>query len=345
MSDVKVRLAGLDAARYLAFAGMLLVNFQLAMQVDISGAGWINRLFEVLEGKASATFVVLSGIGLSLATRRMGSREAKHWTLRRALFLLAVGLLNLSVFPADILHYYAVYFLLAIPLLNCGTKTLTTSVVVIAFLSCWLLLTHNYSNGWDWALFQYQDAWTLTGALRNLFFNGFHPVFPWLIFLLAGMALGRMALHQLTVQCVIIAAGLALLMLAMLINSAFHFSPYHWLLATTPMPPGPVYLLTGLGSALTVTGACLVMARWNVFDSSMLAAGRMTLSLYVAHILLGMGTLEAMGALNGTAHTETVLACAAAFLIVSTIFAHIWFKGFDQGPLESLMRKAFVKRS
>lgn len=344
MSDVKARLAGLDAARYLAFAGMLLVNFQLAMQVDISEAGWINGLFGVLEGKASATFVVLSGIGLSLATRRMSSREARHWTLRRALFLLAAGLLNLSVFPADILHYYAVYFLLAIPLLHCGAKVLATSAVFIAFLSCWLLLTHNYSNGWDWVLLQYRDAWTLTGAIRNLFFNGFHPVFPWIVFLLAGMALGRMALHHLNVQCAIVAAGLAFLILAMLISRSFHLSPYRWLLASTPMPPGPVYLLTGLGSALAVTGACLVMARWQVFLSSVLTAGRMTLSLYVAHILLGMGTLEAMGMLNGTAHAETVLACAAAFLIVSTAFAHIWFKFFDHGPLERVMRGAFVKR-
>nr|WP_318381181.1 heparan-alpha-glucosaminide N-acetyltransferase domain-containing protein [uncultured Enterobacter sp.] len=339
MSDVKARLEGLDAARYLAFAGMLLVNFQLAMEVDISASGALNGLFTLLEGKASATFVLLSGIGLSLATRRMSDHEARRWICRRALFLLVAGLLNLTVFPADILHYYAVYFLLAIPLLGRGTTLLIACAVGIALLSCWLLLTHNYSNGWDWALLQYRDAWTPAGFVRNLLFNGFHPVFPWMVFLLTGMALGRLALHQRNVQCALIVAGLALFTLAMLINGSSYFSSWRWLLGTTPMPPGPVYLLTGTGSALTVTGVCLLIARWHLFPSALLSAGRMTLSLYIAHILLGMGALEAMGMLNGNARIETVFNCAAAFLILSTFSAHVWCRYFRQGPVEILMRR------
>ena len=66
--------------------------------------------------------------------------------------------------------------------------------------SFWLLTTYDYSQGWEWNTLLYRDIWTLSGALRNLLFNGFHPVFPWLAFLLIGMAFGRMALHQRNVQ-------------------------------------------------------------------------------------------------------------------------------------------------
>jgi uncharacterized protein len=108
------RLSGLDLARYLAFAGMLLVNFKLAMQSS-GGPDWLVGLFHVLEGKASATFVVLAGVSFTLATQAKPADQLIRWTVYRAAFLLVVGLLNLMIFPADIIHYYAVYFLLALP--------------------------------------------------------------------------------------------------------------------------------------------------------------------------------------------------------------------------------------
>ena len=36
----------------------------------------------------------------------------------------------------------------------------------------------------------YAGFWTPWGMIRHLFFNSFHPVFPWTAFLLAGMWLG-----------------------------------------------------------------------------------------------------------------------------------------------------------
>ena len=68
MSVVDRRLHGLDLARYLALAGMVLVNFRLAMAVPAEGEGWLAGFFHLLEGKASATFVTLAGLGLVLAT-------------------------------------------------------------------------------------------------------------------------------------------------------------------------------------------------------------------------------------------------------------------------------------
>lgn len=60
------RLEGLDLARYVAFVGMVIVNFKIAMGAE-GGEGLLNLLTTALEGRAAATFVVLAGIGLGLA--------------------------------------------------------------------------------------------------------------------------------------------------------------------------------------------------------------------------------------------------------------------------------------
>ncbi|KAG1088661.1 hypothetical protein G6F40_013454 [Rhizopus arrhizus] len=85
MSTDDRRLHGLDLARYLALAGMVLVNFRLAMAVPAEGNGGLAGFFHLLEGKASATFVTLAGLGLVLATQRQGWWSASVQTWRRAL--------------------------------------------------------------------------------------------------------------------------------------------------------------------------------------------------------------------------------------------------------------------
>ena len=106
------RLDGLDLARYVAFVGMVIVNFKIAMGAENDG-GLLSMLTTALEGRAAATFVVLAGIGLGLAgIRRLD--QTIYVTIKRALFLLMIGLLNMTIFDADILHYYAFYFLFGV---------------------------------------------------------------------------------------------------------------------------------------------------------------------------------------------------------------------------------------
>ena len=59
-----------------------------------------------------------------------------------------------------------------------------------------LLATLDYEAGWDFETFTYFGFWTAAGQVRHLFFNGFHPVVPWLAFLLVGMWLGRQDLRD-----------------------------------------------------------------------------------------------------------------------------------------------------
>jgi len=142
------RLDGLDLARYLAFVGMVIVNFKIVMGAE-NEQGLLASLTAMLEGRAAATFVVLAGIGLGLAARRAASPTIAT-TLKRALFLLAIGLLNMTVFEADILHYYAFYFVFGAVLLPLSTRWLIGAILGLNALFLAMVVLLNYDAGWEW---------------------------------------------------------------------------------------------------------------------------------------------------------------------------------------------------
>ena len=339
------RLAGLDLARYLAFVGMVIVNFKIAMGADYDG-GVLGLLSGALEGRAAATFVVLAGIGLGLA----GSKALDltiSVSLRRAVFLLAIGLLNMLIFEADILHYYAFYFLFGVLLLPLSSRALVWVILALNLGFVAMVFAFEYDTGWNWETFAYADFWTPAGFVRNLFFNGWHPVIPWLGFLLFGIILSRFALSERRVQMALVGFGTGALAFAEgasigLTNVLVPLDPEFGLLVTTdPIPPMPLYTLAGFGAASLVIGLCLLLAgplgKWRILPL-IVPAGRQTLTLYIAHILVGMGTLETLGMLGGQTTAQAVSA-AMLFSLGATIYAYLWSKMFKRGPIEALMRK------
>lgn len=338
------RLEGLDLARYLAFVGMVIVNFKIAMGAERS-EGFLGVMTSALEGRAAATFVVLAGIGLGLAGVK-GERQTITVTLRRAVFLLAIGLLNMTIFDADILHYYAFYFLFGALLLTSSSRVLVGVIfgLNVAFVAMVFLL--DYEAGWNWGDFSYSGFWTPVGFMRNLFFNGWHPVIPWLGFLLFGIILSRLPLSEKSTQIRLVVFGV-LAFFGAESASAFlvtQLAPIDAdpasLVTTSPIPPMPLYMIAGLGAASCVVGLCLLVA--NTLNKAgimrlLVPAGRQTLTLYIAHILVGMGTLEALGMLGGQTIGQSLVA-SLLFCVLATIYALIWARWFKRGPIEALMR-------
>ncbi|MEM7277029.1 MAG: DUF418 domain-containing protein [Pseudomonadota bacterium] len=340
------RLHGLDLARFLAFAGMVIVNFKVVMGAEGS-KGLAGMISGALEGRAAATFVVLAGIGLGLAAKRGNHAQTVTVTLKRALFLLVLGLLNSLIFAADILHYYAFYFLFGALLLRSTTRTLVTAIVLLNIGFLLMILALDYDRGWNWEDYSYADFWSPVGFIRNLFFNGWHPVVPWLGFLLLGFVLSRMSLEQARTQHRLILFGAIAVAVAelgrlLLTGPLNAIDTELGIFATTePIPPMPLYVLAGSGVAMAVVGLCLryaaVINRIGLMQI-VAPAGRQTLTLYIAHILLGMGTLEALGMLGNQSATQA-LAAAVIFCLLAIAYASIWSKFFKRGPVESVMRK------
>ena len=341
------RLIGLDIARYLAFVGMVLVNFDIAMSYGVqSNEGFFKEFIGQLQGRASATFVVLAGIGLGLSSFKKESQTV-NTIVKRSIFLLILGLLNMTIFEGDILHYYAFYFLFGIFLLPFSNRVLISVIGILNIGFFGMVLFIDYESGWNFEELTYSGFWTIDGFIRNLFFNGFHPVFPWLGFFLLGILLSRALLKKKQVQIKIISWGLVAIIFAEIMS--FMFSGYlipadselQFLVMTNSMPPMPLYFIAASGSAFLIIGLCLLVSekfRESNIYSLIAPAGTQTLTLYILHIIVGLGFIDAIG-FTDTQTSSQAFVVAVTFCILGTIFAFIWSKWFRRGMFESLMRK------
>ncbi len=347
-----MRIPGIDLARALAVFGMVQVNFNLVFSSDAERDGFFQPLSQLLQGKAAATFVVLAGVGMALMTKRalaVGDEPTlaarRKLLLRRAAFLFVVGLLYTPLWPADILHFYGVYMAVGCLLLASSNAALLRWATCFALLFLPLVQAFDYEAGWDWSTLEYEGFWTLDGFLRNLFFNGFHPVIPWVAFLLFGMWLGRQPLHEpRTLSPLLVGSGAVFAL-----TQVFHFFaapalPGEWsyLLATTPMPPFPLYVVMGCSFATFLIGVSILLGRHFTqagWMQALTATGRLALTFYVAHVVLGMGLmLDGQGALPSMSAAQSGW-YALLFNLLGVAFAYGWTRRFAHGPLEWVMRR------
>jgi len=353
MQATSERLLGLDLARFLAFAGMVIVNFSVVMGATPGPDGWANILSSSLEGRAAASFVVLAGIGLGLAAERTGFTSTRLATMKRAAFLLVVGLLNMLIFDADIIHYYAVYFLFGMACLRFTDTQLWVTIGALIAGFFVLVLVLDFDQGWQWETYTYTDFWTPQGFIRNLFFNGWHPVVPWLAFLLFGIFLARRPLSERRTQLWLVVVGSAAIVSAHIVSAwltsalpSYDGETLTILYSVKPVPPMPLYMIAGMGAAALLIGLCLLLV--GVLKNGFLlrvftAPGHQTLTLYIAHIFVGMGTLEMLGFLadqySGTMSMTHSVVAALLFIVAAVLYANIWAAFFKRGPVEWIMRK------
>jgi len=358
------RITGFDIARAVAVAGMVVVNFKVVMFAEQRGSGWLQTATGLLEGRAAATFVILAGVGASLMTggaRAEGDLRAldrvRSLLVRRAGFLLVAGYLFVLIWPADILHYYAFYIGIGTLLLAASDRALWLWSLLAVALFVGLYSFAGYWDQLDAVYLTYDGLWTPVGLVRNLLFNGWHPVLPWVGFYLVGMWLGRRDVRNRGTRWRIIWVAAAVAGAAEVVASFFDpivfdivakgpgslgvVADNSALLAAEPLPPGPIYLLAAGGTAVVVILLCVeVGLRWPGSRAVRWAAatGELALTVYFAHVLLGMGTLEAIGRLDSQTLGFAV-GTAAVFLVAAVGFAVVWRRYHRRGPVEWAMRR------
>jgi uncharacterized membrane protein YeiB len=352
------RIIGLDIARAFAIVGMVIVNFKITMSAETNGPQWLRSFAAVFDGRAAATFVVLAGIGASLGSRRQRESGSPHeqrsaqWTLaKRALFLFVIGWAFYPIWPADILHYYGVYLAIGAVFLFASNRTLLRLAAGAIAASFVFIVTFDPFANWDLDDYSYRGINTAEGFARNLFLDGFHPVFPWVAFYLFGMWLGRTDLRNpvwrrtLAIRAAIVvvlteAAAWIVLGAKGSDLGDLDDESWRWLFAVEPIPPLPLYLAAGAGTAvLVIIGSIWIGDHVSTrLTEPLVSTGQLALTIYVAHVLVGMGVLEEMGRLDdqtlGWAVWTSVLFSAGAIL-----FSWLWRRRFARGPLEALMRR------
>ena len=178
-----------------------------------------------------------------------GEVLARHRSslLKRAALLFVIGLLYTPLWPADILHFYGLYITVAALVLGWSSRRLVGLAVAFGLGFVAMMLTLDYEAGWDWETLAYDDLWTPVGMVRHLFFNGFHPVFPWTAFLLVGMVVGRLDWRAASVRRAGLAWGVGCLAVAEWASRGLIASTRGELgdevavalFGTAPMPPMP----------------------------------------------------------------------------------------------------------
>ncbi|CAM4239451.1 hypothetical protein BIW53_19130 [Pseudoalteromonas byunsanensis] len=348
------RLVGIDVARALALFGMIIVNFKLVMGVkeDDSALYFITSL---LEGRASALFVILAGVGLGFMANSSEQRQRisfVRWQIcKRAIALFLIGLAYSPIWPADILRFYGLYFLIAACVITFSNRALLWICAGLVINFVLLLSLFNYDQGWNWDSLVYKDMWSAQGMFRHLFFNGFHPVFPWAAFLVFGIWLARQPLLEKSFQYAVCKWALMIFV----VTETTLWLLRNWLvpdvvnnevgelgvlLSSQMMPPLPTYMVSASCSAALVLIACIWIAqKWyqNSVLKRLAQVGKLSLTFYVAHVLIGMGILEELNMLGGQT-TETALFCAAIFCLMAILVSAIWLAKYKAGPLETVFR-------
>jgi len=351
------RIIGIDVARALAVIGMVIVNFKVVLGEE--GQNWVKLLASVFDGKASATFVVLAGVGIALGTNSAlrnndlsKLRVAKIKIAKRALFLFVIGLSYMVIWPADILHFYGVYMLISLLLIRSAPQHILMCAAAVILTYPFLLYWFDYETGWNFDTLEYLDFWEFGGFLRNLFINGFHPVLPWVSFMLVGFWYGKQDLNsdQFLKKAIWISSAvfigiqfLSYFCILFLSNGNEEtLSDLSEIIGTNPMPPLPVYMLNGIAIAILVISLCIILGKRYPTNKVVVAlnkTGQLALTFYVAHVVLGMGIIEAISPSKmGTYNIEFSVGYALIFSLLCIVFANLWLKIKHHGPLEWIMK-------
>ena len=360
-------MAGVDAARGLALIGLMTVHILPSSDDDTMEPTWSQILFS---GDSAALFALLAGVGLALMSGGARPHEARELAadrvalVVRALLIAALGLTVGSLLsddlPADnILIYYGVFFLLAVPFLRAGPEPLFASAAVVLVTAPVLIqslrdsLPEFVSDNPTFA-----DLVTEPGATAaQLLLTGTYPALAYLVYLLVGMGLGRLDLRRRATQVRVLVVGVGVSLCAQAASYVllFGLGGYDRLLAAlsgdeeeladllvwesgglptdtwwslaidAPHANTPLAIAASLGTGMAVLGFFLLIFRAvGAWLSPLSAMGSMTLSLYTAHLV----------ALSFEVHYDRPYLWFTIQLVAAALFAVAWQRSMGQGPLE-----------
>jgi uncharacterized protein len=354
-----MRIQGIDLARSFAIIGMIIVNFKIVFGADY-GSFPLLMFTDFLSGKAAALFVTLAGLGVSLFTNSSRTsndfdtlNKSRKDLIVRAVILFVIGLSYMPIWPADILHYYGIFILVGAFLISSSNKTIIAIASIVPVIFLILISLIDYETNWNMQTYEYFNFWTPIGFITNLFYNGFHPVIPWLSIFLMGMLLGRFDLNSQQTRrkilrissIVFIATTLLSLSLVYIFVKLDPSTPQDDIIAmfgTRPMPPMPLYLLSGISLSYIIVILSIIIgdrAKDNFIVKIMSNTGKLALTFYVAHVLIGMGVIDEIYNLEvDTFSIDFAVYYALGFSLLCIVFANLWLRKFKLGPLEYLFK-------
>lgn len=348
------RIIGVDVARGLAMIGMFGAHLHVPREVTTADP---STYLGLVHGRSAILFALLAGVSLAIVTggqRPVTGRAITDFRLRtlvRAVLLFILGgLLSMLGTPvAVILEAYAALFVLVLPTLTWSVKRLWIAVGVLTVLGPVVTIAFRTAT--------YGLGVPLYGAW-GIGFGEYYPVATWLVFPLAGIAIGRTDLRSArvavrfvvggTVAAVVgyVAGHLASQSSAANVVTTDFFSNGELppasevfadlprtvlaeLLTADPHTGTPFEIVGSGGFVIAVLGLCLLVARTRARNvlAPVAAVGALSLTVYAAHIVALRFILDDL-------YIDISLDYFAAFTFWALVGAMAWRLAFGKGPLE-----------
>ncbi len=324
------------------------------------------------EGFGAPLFAFLLGVGYFLwlngpRVRNAKDAERSKISIRRGLFLFGTGILfNVFVWlPEDTFIWDILTFLGASLIILNGARKLPNSILLVIcslvfVISPILRVLTEYSTYWVNHTYEYDL--TLSDVTLGFLVNGYFPIFPWIVYPIAGFLVTSLLMPPET-TCTpatlnrLTGIGVGLLgawMTAKLLRP--HSPPIVqkiWLEGWRMFPTSVEYMLGTLGIAIT---AFALLHRWvdatgSIPADSKLARifttfGPRALSIYVLHHLVHIWPLWIYGLVTGpepTVHWQKALPTAVswplAFVFLVLCYGLLrWMERTGKPGMETLMR-------
>ena len=330
------RIDGVDLARGLAIIGLVMVHVAPPLGGD---AGW----YSIPYGQASTLFAVVAGIGIELSSRRGDVAEHRARLVWRAAWLIPVGLLLslLGTPVAVILQYYALWFLLAAPVLRWSTRALATLTAVGVLVGPTVLVWAQITNP-SWYEFRTgsiagRGAWL--GEFGDVLLTGYYPTVSWIWLVFAGMLLARADLRSDRVASTALLGGSAVALgtysAAAWARDALDLGRWQPWLATAGHSDTTLEIVATAGVSTAVVGLCVLLARrLRLLLWPGIALGRFALTVYVTHIVAYAVARSAFYNTTAAGGLETTLWITG----VGAVVAMLWLAVLPRGPLEAIDR-------
>ena len=342
----------------------------------VESSKWFTLLVAaVLEGKFYTIFSFLFGLGFALQLSRLQARGLHGVAIyrRRLLILLGFGLLHMSLlWDGDILALYALLGMLLPFVRGWSDRRLLVAAVVLILLPIpGIALVNELGIARDLGLsdlgnrlfvavggdVSQEKVWLLREDLRSyLAWHLSGPPFrigsffeTWripkvLAIMLIGMWAGRrlIAGKLLSDRKLLLRVAVAGFAIGIPANIAYALTggleqdPFDRVFAAT------VFYAIGvvpLGLAYAATFVMLVQRAPAVL-SAFAAPGRMALTNYLSHSLLGIVIFYGIGfGLYRSVNPWLVSGIALAIFAAQLILSRLWLSRFEQGPMEALWRR------
>jgi uncharacterized membrane protein YeiB len=341
---------------------MILVNFDVIMEARPGPMPWTAAVVEFLYGRAAATFVMLAGISLSLmAGRRRSSVTAQplgSYLMRRCVLLLMTGLMLSLWWDADILHFYALFIACGIWVMSRSDAclrwvtviTITLSIPASACLTVAYDLSDQFPgiDRFDWGGRLLLDFWT----------NRYYSALPWISFFMVGLLVGRRAASHVGFfrRCAVVGVlgciGVEMFSAVMIrwaesVELDIAGNVWLTLIRSEAFPVTPLFIFSAGAGSVAVIGCAVAVStapRMTLFSAPAAAFGRLSMTMYVAHLVLAGMISDRLEAMSYSVTTLHVVFAAMLFCCVGIGFAVIWLRFFRRGPLEMLFHQFSMGR-